>query len=250
MKTQDKKIIKISSFSALDIGKKKKINEDNLLIFEPTDNKILKKKGNLYVVADGVGGLSKGEIASKTAVDNIKKYYYSFKSTDPKRSLVKAIKKTNLDILSISSEEEKMCTTVVSLVIKENVAYIANVGDSRAYLFRENKLKILSKDHSYVAERVRSGELTEEEARVHPRKNIILQCLGDNKKIKIDLFSYKIIKGDKFLLCSDGLWGELPNNRLEELVAIESEKAIIELVKEANEAGGNDNISVILVDIV
>ncbi len=244
-----KKQLSFVSYSALDIGKKKRINDDSLLVHELTENKAYLKKGNLYIIADGVGGLSKGDIASKTAVENIKKYYYSLKSTNLKRSLSKAIKKANLEILSLSSEEDKMCTTVVCLAIKDNKIFVANVGDSRAYLLRDGKLVKLSQDHSYVAERVRLGELTEEEARVHPRKNIILRCLGDSEKLKVDMFSYKIIKGDKLLLCSDGLWGELPHKKLVELVKIESEKAIIQLIEEANKAGGNDNISVILIDV-
>ena len=244
-----RKQLSFVSYSALDIGKRKKINEDSLLVHEPTDNKAYLKKGNLYIIADGVGGLSRGDIASKTAVENIKEYYYSFKSSNLKRSLSKAIKEANFEILSLSSEDDKMCTTVVCLVIKENKIYVANVGDSRAYLLRDDKLTKLSQDHSYVAERVRAGELTEEEARVHPRKNIMLRCLGDSEKLKFDIFSYKILKEDKLLLCSDGLWGELSHGKLEELVKIESEKAIIQLIEEANKAGGNDNISIILIDV-
>jgi len=240
----------IMSYSALDIGKKRKINEDNLLVFEPSDTKAFLKKGNLYTVADGVGGLKRGDIASKIAVDTIKDEYYSSKSINSKRALIGAIKKANLKILSMSSMEEKMCSTAVCLVIKNDRAYVMNIGDSRAYILRNSNLVKLTLDHSYVSERVKAGELTEEEARIHPRKNIILRCLGDSEKLKVDSFSYRILKGDKFLLCSDGLWGELEHKKLEEIVKTESKKAIKELVIEANKASGDDNISVILIDII
>jgi len=104
----------IISYSALDIGKKRKINEDNLLVFEPEDKKLLFKKGNLYIVADGVGGLKKGDIASRVAVETIKDEYYSSKSINSKRALLSAIKKANLKILSISSEEETSVSTMIS----------------------------------------------------------------------------------------------------------------------------------------
>lgn len=239
----------IISYSALDIGEKREINEDNLLVFEPEDRKTFLKKGNLYIVADGVGGLERGDIASRVAVETIKEEYYSSKSINFKRALSGAIKKANLKILSMSSKEEKMCSTAVCLVIKDNKTFIMNVGDSRAYLLRDNNLIKLTQDHSYVSERVKAGELTEEEARIHPRKNIILRCLGDSPKLRIDSFSHRILKGDKFLLCSDGLWGELQHDKLEEIVRSESKKAIKELVSEANKASGNDNISIVLVNI-
>jgi len=241
--------ISLSSYSALDKGKKRKYNEDSLLVYEPKDKKIYSKKGYLYIVADGVGGLNKGDVASKTAVETIKKEYYLSKSTNAAKALVNAVKKANAKIYSLSTKEEKMGTTVVCMIIKEDKAYIASVGDSRAYIFREGKLKKLTEDHSFVGERIRMGELTEEQARVHPRKNIILRCLGDKKSVDIDIFTYGIAKGDKFLLCSDGLWGELPHTELEDIIKKDSSSVVNTLVSSANKAGGSDNISAILVDI-
>ena len=239
----------INSYSALDKGRKRKYNEDNLLVYEPKDRNIHSRKGYLYIVADGVGGLTKGDIASKTAVETIREAYYSSKSSNIKKSLINAVKKANSKIFSLSNDEEKMGTTVVCLVVKGNQVYIANVGDSRAYVFRENKLIKLTEDHSFVGERVRMGELTEEQARVHPRSNIILRCMGTKNTIEVDIFVHNIREGDRFLLCSDGLWGELPYKKLNELMKNDSSKAMNILVDNANQAGGSDNISIVLVDI-
>lgn len=239
----------ITSYSAIDKGKKRDRNEDYLLIYEPENKKIYKKKGNFYLIADGIGGLDKGELASKIASEIIKKIYYSRKLSSIKNSLIYAIKKANIKINSISMNKMEMGTTVVCTVIKDRKAYIASVGDSRAYLLRKGKLKRLTEDHSFVGERVRAGDLTEEEARIHPRKNIILRYLGEKENIDIDVFTCSLQVGDKILLCSDGLWGEIPHKKLEKIIKKDSIKSIVMLIRNANKAGGTDNISVILIEI-
>jgi len=243
------KSTKLKSYQKLDKGLKRKHNEDNLLVFEPKEEVYL-KKGRIYIVADGIGGLNKGEVASKMATEVIKDSYYSFKSNDIEKSLIYAIGKANTEILKIGSKDDKSGTTVVCAVIKGNFAYVANVGDSRAYLFRKGKLEKITQDHSFVGERVRMGELTEEEARVHPRKNIILRCLGDKPKIEVDTFKVSLNEKDKLMLCTDGLWGEIPNPEIEKDLNKESSEAIKNLVDDAKKYGGSDNIAVILVDIL
>ncbi|MCG9479922.1 MAG: Stp1/IreP family PP2C-type Ser/Thr phosphatase [Actinomycetia bacterium] len=239
----------VNSYTAIDKGRSRKHNEDYLLKYEPTDKNVLENKGSIYIVADGVGGLNKGDVASKKAANLIKDFYYSSSIKNTEKALINSIKKANSEIFNLSNSDTKMGTTVVCMVLINGKAYSANVGDSRAYLLRENKLKKVTEDHSFVGERVRSGDLTEEEARVHPRKNIILRCLGTNKDVEVDTFKIDLKEGDKFLLCSDGLWGEMPHSKLEKLVQSKSEAAIDKLVESANDAGGSDNISVILVDI-
>lgn len=242
---------KVKSFSALDKGLKKQNNEDNLLIFEPSEIN-LKNKGSLYIVVDGVGGQVGGEIASKMATEIIKESYYSDKEKDIRKSLINAVKKANKEIFKKGLEDEKLGTTVVCSVVKDDYAYFVNVGDSRGYIFRRGKLQQITQDHSFVAERVKLGQLTEEEARVHPRRNVILRCLGNNPKVEIDTFTEKIFESDKILLCSDGLWGEMPKKELEHILASvsDSNKALKSLVEKALDYGGSDNIGAILIDVI
>ena len=238
------------SYSILDIGPKRKVNEDSLVAFEPGNSKQLATKGSIYIVADGVGGLNKGDVASKTAIETVRMEYYNFASNDIKESLKFAINKANMILISLREEDEKLASTLVCAVIKDNIAYIANVGDSRAYLFRNRKLTRKTNDHSFVGERMRMGELTEEEARVHPRKNIILRCLGDTENLEIDFFEVSLEKNDKLLLCTDGLWGEMPHKIMEETLNSQSDKNLENLKKKAYENGANDNIGAILIDII
>jgi Serine/threonine protein phosphatase len=229
---------------------KKKINEDYLLIFEPI-NEEMQQKGSLYIIADGVGGMDKGEVASKMAAEVIRQSYYSIPGNDIKSSLIAAIKQANREIYQKGSDDERMGTTVVCAVIKDNNVYFANVGDSRGYVFKKGKLKRITEDHSFVWERVKMGELTEEQARTHPRKNVILRCLGYAPEIEVDTFKVQIEKGDKILLCSDGLWDEMPKTDIERTLAAlkNSDTALKKLVEKAIANGGNDNISAILLEI-
>lgn len=242
--------MEIKSFSILDIGSKRKVNEDSLVAFEPEDEKELVEKGCIYIVADGVGGLNKGDLASKTVVETVKMEYYNFASDDIKESLKFAINKANMILISLGEEDEKLASTLVCAVIKDNIAYIANVGDSRAYLFRNRKLIRKTNDYSFVGERMRMGELTEEEARLHPRKNIILRCLGDTENLEIDFFEVSLEENDKLLLCTDGLWGEMPHKVMEKTLNSKAEINLENLKKKAYENGANDNIGAILIDIL
>jgi len=238
------------SYSILDIGSKRKVNEDSLAIFTPENEKQLNDKGSIYIVADGVGGLNKGDVASRTVVETVKTEYYKSPSNDIKESLKYAINKANMKLINMREGEEKLASTLVCAVVKDNTAYIANVGDSRAYLFRNNKLIRKTDDHSFVGERMRMGELTEEEARLHPRKNIILRCLGDIKNLEIDFFKVTLEEKDKLLLCTDGLWGELPHKVMEKTLNTKVESSLENLKKKVYENGANDNIGAILVDII
>src|SRR5665647_424401 len=238
------------SYSILDIGSKRKVNEDSLAIFESENEKQITEKGSIYIVADGVGGLNKGDVASKTVTETVRTEYYNFASVDVKDSLKFAINKANMVLINIRVEDEKLASTLVCTVIKDNIAYIANVGDSRAYLFRNKKLTRKTDDHSFVGERMRMGELTEEEARLHPRKNIILRCLGDTENLEIDFFEVSLEENDKLLLCTDGLWGEMPHNVMEKILNSKAENNLKNLKKEVYKNGANDNIGAILIDII
>lgn len=211
-----------------------------------------------YVVSDGMGGLDRGDVASRvtvqTMLDTMERGVLSGRNrSESLRNLMKtAVEAANTEVLRHSSDEEQAGATVVGLLINEaNQAYLVHVGDSRAYLFRDGALHALTKDHSMVQAMVERGKMTREEARVHPQSNVILSFVGQGQDIDIEVQEVGLKKGDRLLLCSDGLWGEMPDAEIAyHLSQPDSPGAIIQrLVKGAYMAGGKDNIAVIVVDI-
>src|SRR6266487_2027276 len=165
----------------------------------PKDPQVMAKKGALFIVADGMGGHAAGEVASEIAVDTVSNVYYQDDSDDVAISLLHAIKRANALIHQRAAENmlrSGMGTTCVTAVLRGNSAYIANVGDSRAYLIRGGQVKQISQDHSWVAEQVRAGLLTEEQARSHAQRNVITRCLGTQAEVEIDVFHEALHEGD------------------------------------------------------
>jgi PPM family protein phosphatase len=229
-----------------DVGMKRKINQDD---FGTASN----EWGDIFVLADGMGGYKGGEIASSIAVKTI---CDGFKKADseiaPVMLLDELIKEAHYAILEQAKQNPSisdMGTTVIAVIIKDTLAYVGHVGDSRCYLFRNNNAKWISKDHSFVQDLLRKGLINEAEARNHPNKNRILQALG-SEKIKPSYETLALKKGDKFLLSSDGLHGEV---EWQEMIKImnsnEPMEASHKLVDLANERGGPDNITVITIYI-
>jgi len=229
-----------------DPGKVRKNNEDSLLVGEGRDE-------TLFVVADGIGGFEAGEVASSIAVDVLK-------DIEPSGSLEDAIREANRRILATAKGDEKfsgMGTTVVAMRFggneEEPFAEISHVGDSRAYLLREGELKPITEDHSLVAELVRSGDLTRAQASEHPQKNLITRALGAEEEVEVDTVVIPVGAGDRLLLCSDGLSDMVPETRMLGLLTssvVESpERAARALVSAALDAGGADNVTVVVVDV-
>ena len=220
--------------SASHIGKVRKKNEDSF------------KTGKCYaIVADGMGGHNKGETASKMAVETISK------ELAKKKALVMAFEKANKEIYNKAQKEDAyqgMGTTAVACMWEENVAYIANVGDSRGYLLRGNKLKQITKDHSLVQQMVDRGEITRNEAEKRPDKNIILRALGAEENINVDMFEINLFNDDMILLCTDGLTGCVKDKDIEKILRDEKnlQNALDLLVEKANKHGGEDNITAVL----
>lgn len=242
----------IISAGATDIGQKRKTNQDAFLVLE--DKK-------LYVVADGMGGHSGGDIASQKAVETFKDFHFQIEnSLSPSEFLAHYIKKCNKAIFQKALENptlKGMGTTITSAFIHENKLYLGNVGDSRTYLFHQKNLFQLTKDHSLVQERVNHGVYTRLAARKDPMKNILIRSVGFEESVEVDTFEYKISKGDFFLLCSDGLYNKLNDeallkvfqkyfSQMPEDIKGSLTTMVDELIKLANEAGGEDNISVIM----
>jgi serine/threonine protein phosphatase PrpC len=236
-----------------DVGRKREHNEDNMAFVIPKDLQVMASKGALFIVADGMGGHAAGEVASEIAVDTISNMYYQEDSNDVAVSLLRAIRRANASIHQRAAENllrTGMGTTCVAAVLRGNMAYIANVGDSRAYLLRGNQVKQISHDHSWVAEQVRAGLLTEEQARTHAQRNVITRCLGTQAEVDVDVFHEVLHEGDSLVLCTDGLSGLVSDEELHRIVdQFVPQESVYHLVERANENGGPDNITAIVVRV-
>ena len=232
--------------SATDVGRVRNANEDSRLIV--TDR-------SLFGVADGMGGHQGGEIASAMAVE-LAERHTTERSLD---SLMEAARVANRAIFEKAGAEPElsgMGTTLVALTLVdgpegEELAWI-NVGDSRLYLMRDNELRQLSDDHSLVEELVRDGKLTANEAAYHPKRNIITRALGIDVDVNVDGKTILPLAGDRFVLCSDGLFNEVTVDQITSVLRrlADPDEAAAELVRLANDGGGRDNITVVVVDVV
>jgi serine/threonine protein phosphatase PrpC len=204
--------------------------------------------GGVFVVADGMGGHRTGEVAAGLAVEAILK---SLKEAEPSpKALLEAFERANALIYAEAQRPENrgMGTTATCLLLDLPYALIAHVGDSRAYLLRGEEFTLLTEDHSWVAERVRQGLLSPEEARTHRWRNVITNALGSFPQARVDLLGLKLFPEDTFLLCSDGLSGVLEDRTLKEVLKnFPPEEAARRLVELANEWGGPDNVSAVVV---
>ncbi len=228
-----------------DPGKVRKNNEDSFLAGEGRDE-------TLFVVADGIGGFEAGEVASSIAIDVLK-------DIEPSAPLRDAIREANRRILAAARGDERfagMGTTVVAMRFggtqREPLAEISHVGDSRAYLLRSGDLKPVTEDHSLVAELVRSGDLTRAQASEHPQKNLITRALGAEEQVEVDTAVLPVEAGDRLILCSDGLSDMVPETRMQNLLTSSPENpegATHTLVSAALDAGGLDNVTVVVVDV-
>ena len=234
-------------YSATDVGQKRKMNQDYVFATaDPVGN-----LPNLFVVADGMGGHNAGDYASSHAVTSMVEEIRQDADFNPVKVIRHAIECVNTEILTQAQQDEKlrgMGTTIVAATIVGHYAYVANVGDSRLYVIGE-KIQQITRDHSLVQEMVRMGELDPEQARKHPKKNIITRALGAEKTVDIDFFDLKLEPGDVVLMCSDGLSNMVEDSQLREIISDTStdEKGRI-LIREANRNGGKDNIAIVLVE--
>ncbi len=238
-----------------DTGRKRVNNEDNMISVLPEDPQVMAWKGALLIVADGLGGHDKGEVASEMVVNEVSKLYYEDdESNDAPSSLLKAIQQANASVYNGSiaggmSERVMGTTCIVALLLGER-AYIANVGDSRAYLVRVGKIRQVSLDHSWVAEQVRAGILTPEQARGHIQRNVITRCMGAHLDVVVDVFEETVQPGDTLVLCSDGLSNMVSDEEIGAIVQKGApQESAMHLVELANENGGSDNITVVVARI-
>src|SRR5713226_2388742 len=252
-------MVAISAFGLTDVGKKRKHNEDAFS---------LDLSEGLFIVADGMGGHAAGEVASKITVETIGEFIaatrqkeeatwpfkYNHELDFNSNRLAVAIEKANERVMAAVAAQpwlKGMGTTVVAGLLNEKIISLAHVGDSRAYLFRDGQLSRLTDDHSWVHEQVTAGILTEEEAKTHPLKNVVTRALGGGPLVSPDLQELSFEAGDVFLFCSDGLTTMLSDEEIREAVGAEldPQKLCERLVDMANNKGGVDNITVVIVDV-
>lgn len=238
-------------FSKIDIGKMRSSNQDAYFTGELSDGSVF------AVVCDGMGGANAGNIASESAVKIIseyilKSYRTNMGSSDLEKMLINAISSANIEIYDMSLKSPElsgMGTTVVVSVMRGNTAVIAHVGDSRAYLINDD-IKQLTRDHSVVQSLVEKGELTPNEAKVHPRKNVITRALGAEENVMCDSDIISIKDGETLLLCTDGLSNFIESSEMLNIFKNEKIEDVAEiLVDTANNNGGGDNIAVVTITV-
>ncbi|MBM7615846.1 Stp1/IreP family PP2C-type Ser/Thr phosphatase [Alkaliphilus hydrothermalis] len=239
-------------WGSTDVGKVREINEDNYCI--------MNEGLEMYMVADGMGGHNGGEVASSIAIDIIREHIIKYISGEGedleeqgiKGILFEAFNRANKEILSHSEVDEEcdgMGTTATLVLRVNDQLYIGHIGDSRAYLIRKGQIRQITQDHSLVAELVRQGSISEREAMKHPQKNIITRALGTDENIKVDISNTDIQDEDILVLCTDGLSNFVDKYEIEKIV-LETEDCQAccrELVSLANQRGGFDNITVIVI---
>lgn len=238
----------LKTFSITDIGRKRKVNQD----FVYTEDVPIGNLPNVFIVADGMGGHNAGDYASKvTVVTMVKEMEQSFEK-NPLRIFGKAIDAANASIRKAAAENPEldgMGTTVVAATCMGKYLQVANVGDSRLYVVNK-AIRQITKDHSLVEEMVRAGVLGKEEAKKRQDKHIITRAVGADDAVEPDYFDVELAQGDIVLMCSDGLTNMLEDEEICKIVSAESnlEEKARTLVERANENGGSDNISVILIE--
>ncbi|MBW6469240.1 MAG: Stp1/IreP family PP2C-type Ser/Thr phosphatase [Coriobacteriia bacterium] len=224
-----------------DVGRVRAHNEDSVLLEQP-----------LFAVADGLGGHEAGEVASGIAVTALRDAAPAHADAN---ALGRAVRAANRAVIKAAREgrgREGMGTTLTAAIVEGTRIVVAHVGDSRAYLLHGDTMERITGDHSMVADMIRQGTLTEEESRSHPNRSVITRALGTDPNMYADTYEVDAEPGDRLLICSDGLTGMLTDDRIADLLGHygDPEMAVRELVDAANEAGGHDNVSVVVVDIV
>lgn len=232
-----------------DQGRTRETNQDFVAWREPDGPEAVSRDGWLYVLADGAGGMDAGEVASRYATERtVAHYLESTGERDWGLRLHRAMLNANRDLRQLSASQatqNRMATTMVAVVVAGDRAYIANVGDSRAYFWRQGELQQVTRDQSLIAKLLEEGAITEAEAATHPRRHVILYSLGSERDPRIDLYELALQPGDQILLCSDGLTRHVADDELAIILSEQDpEEATAALVRLANERGGHDNISV------
>ena len=239
----------MKTYSVTDVGLRRRINQDYVFASDlPIGN-----LPNLYIVADGMGGHNAGDYASRFVVKKVREYIEGSEESNPVTLMQEAIQNANMLLLEEASRKAELMgmgtTIVVTTVIGRDV-YTANVGDSRMYIIDDNGIQQITQDHSLVEEMVRLGEMDKADAKDHPDKNIITRAVGVVPELSVDFFEVELKPGDTVLMCSDGLTNMIEDEEIKKIVL--GQRDIVEkaekLIDTANENGGKDNITVVLIE--
>lgn len=237
-------------FAKTDLGKARQMNEDFYYITPSVEDKL-----QLYILADGMGGYNGGEIASKLATLSAKSYIETNFETIPHdrdnilKLIASSIEYANMVVYEKAKENVELAnmgTTLEICLIYNSKAFIGHIGDSRIYRIRKEFIRKLTKDHSYVEELVKDGTITKEEAEHHPKKNMLMKAVGCTPYVEPDVMVKGFIKEDVLLMCSDGLTNMVTEQEIYEYVKKDVQTSCEELIKRANEMGGYDNITVVI----
>ncbi|CAN5617242.1 protein phosphatase 2C domain-containing protein [soil metagenome] len=235
--------------AASEPGTVRERNED--LVYTPDQSVVEQSDVVILAVADGMGGHERGEVAAKIAIDTLVQRFAEADSDDPVLFIKQAYRAANQTIFddgSAKGEHNLMGTTLVTAIIRGEDLTVGNVGDSRAYLMRAGRLNQVTTDHSLVAEQVRMGVMTQDEARGSTHKNIVTRAIGHRERVDVDIFEIKLLPDDRLLLSSDGVHDVLEENEMGEVLsAFEPDEASRELISRALNAGSSDNVSAICV---
>jgi protein phosphatase len=257
--------LNVAAFGISDVGRVRTNNEDSYLFTQIGSGLINAVSpdgsdgGNqwVFIVADGMGGGQAGEVASRWAVDGVVQRFAdqlaARQQLTPEtfsKALSDAVEETNLSLFTESQRNQDLAgmgTTLTAAAVFDGTLTVAQLGDSRAYLVRDGSITQLTKDQSLVAQMVAAGKLTAQEAKTHPRRNVILQAMGIQSQIDVGISTAKLRSNDRLVVCSDGLWGKVEPEEIVEFVhRFEPQAACESLVRLANERGGEDNVTVIV----
>ena len=243
----------LSVGATTDVGVVRNRNEDSVLI-EPPGSADARTYGWLGIVADGLGGHKRGDVASGLAVQTTRDTFYgrTLRQTETGERLRRAVEKANEAIRRKGEEGEEFtetASTITAAVINGSRLTVAQVGDSRGYLIRNSRLRQITRDHSLVDELVRKGGLTREEALHHPNRNVITRALGTRPTVEVDVFVEELHDDDVVVLCSDGLYRVVEESEIARSLVAEPQPATESLVALANQRGAPDNVSVIIVRV-
>ena len=240
----------LKAWGMKDIGKCREINQDYIFVSEEPIGNL----PNLFLVADGMGGHKAGDLASEYTVAKVQEAVSKSMQTIPYQILKGAFQYANQKLLEKAGESDSytgMGTTLVAATVKNDAVYVVNVGDSRLYKIGD-KIEQITEDHSLVEEMVRMGEISKEQARNHPDKNIITKAMGVSDTVEPDYFDTDLQKGECLLMCSDGLTNMVSDRQIKEIVELRTdlESCAKEFIRAANQNGGRDNIAVVLIERV
>ena len=246
-------LARVSIGAKTDLGRVRENNEDKFEFYVSDDETILASRGQVFIVCDGMGGHAAGQIASELTAKTFIDVYLSHPASDPKEALVEALQAANRHVFMVSravAARRGMGTTFTGLVLLQNMAYVVQVGDSRAYRLRGDDLTMITEDHTYMNEMIRMGVLTPEQAAVHPQKHVLTRAVGVDENVVCDVYEFEIQEGDIYFLCSDGILNHVEDEQIGQILGANGPAAAAwKLVGQAVLGGGSDNATALVLRV-